>query len=291
MESLREKCPKGIICLSDRTAKVAYQSQGEKLDNKVAIAFFGLTGSFDSKYGEGQPLDPTLAARYTVKNVIKKNNSDCFVHTWSHEQVQNLRKLYGPSWIEGEELDDTEWKAALAKAPVGWWFNLFVKGLSRGSRGIKGEYKAAKNSWFRYRSTSKVLSGVAKYAQENEVEYEYVLLTRLDLAHFTPFTLSEVREGQVLVSHWNQVEWQDGKLSHTQENLFVGHAFLDLWFAFRFEDIDYVRQVSECFFDYDPSQHRVMYEHLARKNFSPVYRRFRGVDYELIRRFMYDSQV
>lgn len=265
--------------------------KGEKLNKRVAVAFFGLTGSFDSKHGEGQPLDPSLAARYTIDNVVKRNNSDCFVHTWSHEQVHNLQELYKPSWIEGDELQSAGWRAALSAAPVSWWLRLLAKGLSRGSRGIMGEYKAAKNSWFRYLSTSKVLSGLLDYAEENKVSYEYVLLTRLDLAHFSPFIVEGISEREVLVSHWNQVEWVEGRLSHTLENLFVGHAFLDLWFAFRFEDIDYVRQVSDRFFDYDPSQHRVMFEHLSRGSFSAVYRRFRGVDHELIRRFMYNSRV
>ena len=258
---------------------------------KVAVAMFGLTGSIDSKYGEGRNLDPSIAAGYVKKNIMNHNESDCFIHTWSLEMTSKLQELYKPVRLVGEKLDETIWRRALRRAPLRWWFRLALKGVSRGSRGVLGELKAAKNSFHRYTSTSRVLREILDHSRETGMKYDFVLLSRLDLAYFTPFLINGLKPGQYMVSNWNDVSWLDGKLDYSRKNRYSGHAVLDLWFVFCFEDLEYVSSVIDRFFYYDTSQHRVLYQHLSRRNFQTVYKRFRGVDHELVRRFLYGSQV
>ena len=263
------------------------------LDNlkNVAVAFFGLTGSLDAKYGEGLALDPKIAADYTIKNVIEPNNADVFIHTWSQGQEKVLAGLYKPKSLLVQPLPEREWKSAILRAPLRWWLRVGLKGVSRGSRGVLGEYKAAKICFFRYTSTKRVLNSIVDFARENRLRYKYVILTRLDLAHLTEFLITGPDRGGIEVSNWNEAFWSNGEVKYTTDNVLTDTGFADQWFVVNFHDIDYVAQAIDSYFDYDPSQHRLMFEHLARKNFSPTYKRFRGKDYELVRIFRYDSRV
>lgn len=261
------------------------------MTKRVAVAFFGLTGSIDSKFGEGKNLDPSIAAGYALKKLVHQNNSDCFILTLYLEMTSKLQEVDEPVRLVGERLDDSMWRRELRRAPLSWWFRIFIKGAARGSRGFIGELKAAKNFFHRYTSTFRVLREILNYTMNTGTEYDYVLLSRLDLAYLTPFLVDRLGPGQFMVSNWDDVSWSEGKLEHSLENRYSGHAVLDLWFVFCFEDLEYVSSVAENFFSYDPSQHRVLYQHVARKNFEMVYTRVRGIDYKLVRTFLDRSQT
>lgn len=250
---------------------------------KVAIVFFGLTGSKNAKNGEGEPLHPNLAASYIIPNLIVPNSADCFIHSWSWEQEEALKSLYNPKKYLFEEPDHFMWRLGLKKAGVIWWFRLFVQALLS-KRSILKEFNAARNSFSRYLSTTRALGLLEDFCAENSCRYDQVILSRLDVAYYSRIIMGTVLPGQVVVSNWNHVQWQNGESTYNFENLNQDFGFMDLWFGLNYEDVTAFKSVSENFFDYSTNQHKVLFEHLARFGFKPKFMFYRGRDYELVRR-------
>ena len=64
---------------------------------RIAIGFYGLVGSKVNKNGIGEALNPSEAFKFYNKNILQVNsNIDVFIHTWSHDQKNQLEKLYKP---------------------------------------------------------------------------------------------------------------------------------------------------------------------------------------------------
>ena len=71
---------------------------------RIAICFYGLAGkknnfqnSHDWMQDSDESLDCNLSYNHYKNHIFDKNdNVDIFLHTWSIEQEDNLRKLYKP---------------------------------------------------------------------------------------------------------------------------------------------------------------------------------------------------
>ncbi len=64
---------------------------------KIALCFYGLVGSRADKNGNGISLDPSLAYKLNYENIIKDNDVDVFIHSWSKDFENELVSLYNPA--------------------------------------------------------------------------------------------------------------------------------------------------------------------------------------------------
>lgn len=126
---------------------------------KIALCLHGLTGT-RNKYGLGkkEPIDIEIGLSHFKKHVFDVNDHvDVFFHTWSTEAVDELVRLYNPVAYKAE------------KQPI------FSKRMR--TQAIR----------CRWRSAKEVMSLVDAHAEE----YDFVLLTRFDIAFLVDFNFNE----------------------------------------------------------------------------------------------------
>lgn len=61
-----------------------------EVEMKIALCFYGLVGSRADKNGNGISLDPSLAYKLNYENIIKDNDVDVFIHSWSKDFENEL---------------------------------------------------------------------------------------------------------------------------------------------------------------------------------------------------------
>lgn len=258
------------------------------MSTKSAVIFFGLTGSSESKNGKGVPLDPGIAAWYNKQFLIEPNEADVFVHTWSTDFSEDLATLYSPIRLRAEEFEERQWLSALRGASLKWWLKLILNCFLE-RQTVKVELQRARNSWSRYLSMARAVGLVISHSTSSGARYGSVILTRLDVAHFTPHYLSAAK-GQIVVSNWNNASWSSvSGLSIDYKNVNQHRGFLDHWFEFNYSDAQFVASAHKRFFEYDYNQHRLFFQHCKAGSMKVSFRRYRGRDYEMVRRFHFFS--
>ena len=271
---LREYCQKGNVLISKK---------------RTALVFFGLTGSIDAKWGLGEKLDPNLSVKANMENFIIPNNADVFIHTWSQDSYEVLSRAYDPKVIVSEPMPEELWKSRLTRAPLRWWTRILINSISRGSNGrvhgLRFAMSYAKNSFFRYQSHQRALQLLADYSRAWNVEYDFILLSRLDLVQLTKFPAIDLSKNEVCVAAPTRSWFSEGKWNYVKlpSGDIKINSFSDLWFGLSSRNLDKVMTVGDNFFSYNPGQHRVFFEHVSRYGLTPKFMRHRGFDFELTR--------
>lgn len=123
----------------------------------VALVLHGLVGT-NEKYGTGdKEINIKIAYKHFKKHVLDKNsNVDVFFHTWSTEKERELVNLYNPVAYKSE------------KQP-------FYSGNSR-EQAINCRWKSTKEA--------------IKLVNENSKQYDFILITRFDIAFLVDFDFS-----------------------------------------------------------------------------------------------------
>jgi hypothetical protein len=145
---------------------------------KIALCLHGLVGTTD-KYGSGQrPIPPTAGLEHFKRHVIDVNDEvDVFIHTWSYKQQELLRELYKPvsmiaegqpQFIKNRDLREIAKRSM--KDPT--W-----------TPPVRHDLNRKQAIYCRWKSTQKVLNLV----KESGRKYDYILLTRFDIAFLVDF--------------------------------------------------------------------------------------------------------
>ena len=141
---------------------------------KVALCLYGLTGAVDFGYGLGKAIDPRIGHYHHLKHIIKPNNADVFIHSWSTEFTDLLVDLYQPKKhvIEPQISFDQE-SAGRNSIPSRWWSNAVVMDLKR------------------------------QYEKENNFEYDWVMLYRFDHVFLVDLNFKEFDNEKIYFRHSN----------------------------------------------------------------------------------------
>lgn len=127
---------------------------------KIAICISGMLGN-NNKYGVGQSTSELAitAASYFFKNIINNNsNVDVFCHSWNPEFEQQIKSLYQP-------------KGSVFQKQKNFGPHLDLRQFSITSR------------WF---SNKLVIEEMNRYEKKHDFEYDFVMLTRFDIAFLKP---------------------------------------------------------------------------------------------------------
>lgn len=263
---------------------------GANKSPRVAVLFFGLTGSAENKHGEGIQLDPRFAAQSTLDNLIRPNQADVFIHSWSHENRALLEELYEPKAITTEEKPEVLWRRS-HRFRLFWWLKVLLISATRGAKGFRWQASVAKNSFSRYQSQKRVVELFLNYCKDTESTYDVVFFSRLDLVYFSEFKLPELPTDRILVSNWNWVSWKAGEVEFDLSNDKSKPVFMDLWFGLSAARARDFSMAADRFFRYNHNQHRVAFSRAKEMNLSPVFLKYRGQDYELARRILKGEQI
>jgi hypothetical protein len=144
---------------------------------RVAYCLYGLSGGAKGKDGKGS--DPEifrLGHKHANKYILSKNNMDVFMHTWSVEYEEELKNLYKPV------------KAAFEPQvyfDVPTWIQGGRSSQNHESDGLNAHY----SRWY---STKRVLELKKQYEKENGFKYDFVMITRFDIAWRKKFIFSQL---------------------------------------------------------------------------------------------------
>ena len=146
---------------------------------KIALCLHGLVGT-NYKYGTGFKKIPYQIGHEHFKRHLFDVNEhvDTFIHTWSTDFEKELKEAYSPVSIIAEEQPEFRRKENLKKA---------VKASMKGDHSVQQKIDRKQAIHCRWYSARKVLELV----KQSEVDYDFILLTRFDVAFLVDFNFSE----------------------------------------------------------------------------------------------------
>jgi len=227
---------------------------------KIALCLFGLVGGKEGKDGKGGNIDYTIAYKHYQKHILDKNDVDVFIHSWSVNLEKELKEIYKPQ------------KSIFQKQKRFAWFD----------RRNNDEKHRACSRWY---GSKKTIELKKEYEIENGFVYDWVMVSRLDLAFFTDVIFNRYDPGYFYASHWNDVpNLKIGRLQANMENHYEGTGFLDLWFFSNSEMMDKFSTLYDLRKEYDVSPHNASRQHVDTFTDKIKYVFYRWKDHELVRR-------
>jgi len=187
---------------------------------KVALCLHGLVGT-DDKYGKGNKLiNHKVGYKHFKQHVMDVNDQvDVFIHTWSVNQKDKVVETYNPVAIKAEQQPKTDYE-------------------------IPGVHA----NFCRWTSVKEVISLMNK----SDVEYDWVLLTRFDIALLVDFVFSEFDKTKF---------YAQGPAGPSENGL---HLMNDLWFCATPDDMTVFATLFDSLPEY--KQHMISNHQLARKH-------------------------
>lgn len=131
---------------------------------RIALCLSGKAGNAN-KYAQGAAtLDlAKIGFRHFKKNLIEKNNTDVFIHSWDECFKEEIIKMYQPKGY------------------------LFEEQINFGTHYTLRQFCIKSKAY----SNMKVLEVLEKYENENNLKYDAVILTRFDLALQRPIEIEK----------------------------------------------------------------------------------------------------
>ncbi len=156
---------------------------------KIALCLYGVVGSAKGK-AHLEASDDILSFGYKkyFENIIKDNDVDVFIHSWSKDKEDQILNFYKPVSHSIEEQEIFE-------------IPKYIKGNS------SSEPRRVEFVFSRWRSTQKVLRLKMSYEKENNFDYDLCLLSRFDVAFESKLDFRNVKKDKINFSNWyNQSE-------------------------------------------------------------------------------------
>lgn len=232
---------------------------------RVALCLHGLVGGRVGKNGGGGSLDARIAAEAYQRHLLRGNEVDVFIHSWSVEAQDELLELYQPKMALIEPQRDFP-----AAGPAG------------------SELWRAHSRWF---STRVVTALKSVYERQQGFTYDMVMLSRLDVAFFTDIDFREFDPGYFWVSHWNDAPHASNNFHGNRINQKTDEGFLDMWFFSGSRLIDRFASLYDHIGNYHPNPHVASRQHLLTITDRIQYVFYRCFDYEAVRRKPYRDAI
>jgi hypothetical protein len=190
---------------------------------KIAVCLQGLSSG---KNHIGHEVKFTNSYKYLKQNILDNNSVDIFLHTWNEDlnTIDEITNIYKPisSIFEKQIIFDENTKLHITKS--------------------------------RWYSHMKSVELKQQYEKENNIIYDFVVVTRFDNCFFIPFSFSEYDSNCFYSSNWDY-----------PHNLI---GFLDYWFLADSKTMDKFSNLYDKIDDYltyiELSSH-VLSKHHANK--------------------------
>jgi hypothetical protein len=265
---------------------------------RIALCFYGLVGSKADKNGNGVALEPQIAYDLNNKNLMKHNielgnEVDVFIHSWSHEFKNELVSLYEPKAFEIEKQRDFAYSNNIAhNRDFSELVKMSISALKAPSslfELLSNNRKEAFRAYSRWYSNKVVLGLKSKYEQENNFEYDCVMVLRLDVGFYTPLDYSAYDMESFYASNWNDYPTAENDYIANDKNHNLEKGFLDFWFFSNSENMNKFSALYESITNYHVCPHRAAYQHVSSFTDKIKYIKYRWSDFEMIRRKEFDS--
>lgn len=162
----------------------------------VAVLMHGLVGS-TNKYGTGEEIDVEIAARHFNEQILAQNPDckiDVFMHSWSTEAETVSRDLYSPTAHLFEEQIHFDFEYVVGDPNLPMNPGKTENGKFIGIENIR--FHSLYSRWY----SAKVANALRLiHTMKSGVKYDYVMLTRFDLAYVVPIKFSELSKDKIYV--------------------------------------------------------------------------------------------
>ncbi len=165
---------------------------------KIALCLHGVVGNIytdKDNYVWTRDVDYRIGLEHYQRRLFSVNDAeiDVFIHSWSTAYEEQLRRDYKPKkWLFEEQIDF---------------------GKETRARNF------CKSRWY---STKAAVALKRAYEQEQDFEYDWVVLSRFDLALFKDMVLSKYDPNMFYPGHH---EWSPDKIFIEQEPIFCDYFY------------------------------------------------------------------
>lgn len=265
---------------------------------KIALCLFGLTGGITDKNGNGEKLNPSVAYNFYKKNIIENQNVDVFIHSWSNSFKKELVEIYNPKKfiIEDQIAFPESYKhpsviEEIKNSTIKKTIKSFLKGENKKKR-ISNSKLYSFRAHSRWYSSKMSISLKKTYEKENNFEYDFVMVSRLDLGIFKKIDFSKLEKNVFYAGHRNNAPNKNNNFKGDYNNENKNFEFNDLFFIGSSGDLDKFSKLFDYINCYKISPHASSYSHTIKyvKPKQIKYLLYRWFDFELIRRKLYDSR-
>lgn len=224
---------------------------------KVAICFFGLAGIYNlygddainkfKKYGD-------ITFKFFDNNIKKYADIDVFFHCWNADEKTQLEllKQYNPkSYIFEDQykiFPDIE----------------LTNNVGTDQRFGLGKFSIEHACNCRYYSQMKSLQLLDSYQIENNIKYDFVLISMFDVMFLKPIIFSNLNNDLIYTGNWHNNDFHEND------------TFLDYWYIGNPENIinicslyDKLKQLHKEIYNDDKSltgSHKYCYQHIKNLN-------------------------
>ena len=200
---------------------------------RVAFCLYGIVGGTKGKAGDkGNEATSddilNLGYQHYKKHIFSNNeNVDVFIHTWSVDSKERIESLYQPK------------KATFQEQVI---FDV--------PDYVKGEYKRKQNHYSRWYSTKKVVELKSQYEQENDFKYDFVFLTRFDIAWQKKLDFSKFNPKYFYAADCFQVKPFMGLIHLKYGYPYQKEGLADLWFFSNSDQMEVFSNLYDCLDNY-----------------------------------------
>lgn len=203
----------------------------KKTKPRIAILLHGQAGTAD-KYGTGSKIDVALSHKHFKKHILDANeNVDVFMHSWSEDRKDVLIDLYNPvfHYFEPQIIFDFEYVVGDPNGKGGE-INKWRDGKFKGLDNLR--FHALFSRWYSAKQANQLR---LTYEKQHDFEYDYVMVTRYDLAYNVDFNFEEFDIEKFYAIPPVSV-YQDGQ---------IHHGINDLWFISNSENMTNFLEIYE----------------------------------------------
>ena len=117
------------------------------------------------------------------------------------------------------------------------------------------------------------------------------MIMRLDVGFYKPIDFSNYDMDEFHASHWNDYPTKLNGYTCNHKNHHKNKGFLDFWFFSNSLNMDKFSLLYNEINKYHVCPHRSSYEHVNTFTKKIKYTKYRWIDFEMIRRKEFDSEI
>jgi hypothetical protein len=236
---------------------------------KIAFCLFGIVGGAH-KYGNGDPIDFVKCCNSYKEKIFKDNDVDVFIHTWSTTHEKPIRRIYNP-------------KSSIFEKQINFNDNKVKDPITRKDKFVECS---------RWNSTQKVIDLQREYSEKNNIEYDFIMLSRFDMLWFSKIDFEKLEKNKLYLSNWNNYGYQIGDKIDKENNSYPYgqrlRLYQDLWIIGNQEQMNHISKLYDLIEKSEStkySPHGILFKHLYSKYGSIIeFKYYYGIDYNLYRR-------
>lgn len=158
---------------------------------KIAILFHGIAGGMDGKNGYGNPSNLYHCAKFWENNVYGDADYDIFIHSWSTEAQESIVGAFKPT------------RYAIEPQPT------FGFDIPEETKYHDNNVTMLYKNISRFTSAYIVYNIMLQYQKETGIEYDYCILSRMDLLFFNKINLNSLEKDNVYLCNNPFPNWQN----------------------------------------------------------------------------------